>query len=251
MGIRFACHVCDHPLNIKRELAGRRGICPSCSSRFRIPHQDTERSTPIDGLPSGGESDSTVVDATPPVTDKTPTRSILDLDDGGTWYVRPPSGGQYGPATTVLLKQWIEEGRIAASSLLWRDGWPQWREAGEALPELIAPLPQPAQLQSSSATQPANKPAANKPAANKPEFAIESAAAPAPPVAETSAGTVETVPPLVPATGGSPDQPIPLSGRSTVGLVRRNRFNRRLTWIILLTVLSVILIAGLIYALSQ
>ncbi len=48
MGIRFACHVCDKQLNIKQELAGRRGVCPACSSRFRIPLEDAERSTPID-----------------------------------------------------------------------------------------------------------------------------------------------------------------------------------------------------------
>jgi hypothetical protein len=39
------------------------------------------------------------------------------------------------------LKQWIDEGRVAATALLWRDGWPQWRDASEALPELADQLP--------------------------------------------------------------------------------------------------------------
>ena len=66
---------------------------------------------------------------------------LLDDDPDATWYVRPPSGGQYGPATGEIMKQWIDEGRVAATALLWRDGWPQWRDAGETLPELVDRLP--------------------------------------------------------------------------------------------------------------
>ena len=60
---------------------------------------------------------------------------------GTTAKIGPPSGGQYGPASVDVLKQWIDEGRVAATALLWREGWPQWRDAGEALPELAARLP--------------------------------------------------------------------------------------------------------------
>jgi hypothetical protein len=67
--------------------------------------------------------------------------SLLDEDPDASWYVRPPSGGQYGPATGEILKQWIDEGRVATTALLWREGWPQWRDAREALPELAARLP--------------------------------------------------------------------------------------------------------------
>ena len=54
---------------------------------------------------------------------------------------RPPSGGQYGPASGEMLREWIDEGRVSTTSLLWRDGWPQWREATEAFPELAESLP--------------------------------------------------------------------------------------------------------------
>ena len=164
MGIRFACHLCDHKLNIKSDLAGRRGICPACSGRFRIPLQDAEKSTPIENhstpdpdAESSSESVATEAPAVSVAEPKSPEppdpndpespiaaneqNTILDEDDDGNWYVRPPSGGQYGPATTELLKQWIGEGRVAATSLLWRDGWPQWRDASEALPELVEKLP--------------------------------------------------------------------------------------------------------------
>ena len=58
MGIRFACHVCAKQLNIKEELAGKRGICPACSSKFRIPKQDAERSLPIEDPPGRVEPSS-------------------------------------------------------------------------------------------------------------------------------------------------------------------------------------------------
>ncbi|MFM8402200.1 MAG: GYF domain-containing protein, partial [Pirellula sp.] len=51
--------------------------------------------------------------------------SLLPLLDA-RWFVRPPSGGQYGPATTQMLLDWIAEKRVTADSLLWRDGLDTW-----------------------------------------------------------------------------------------------------------------------------
>jgi len=51
------------------------------------------------------------------------------------WYVRPRSGGQYGPASADVLRSWIGEGRVAGDSLVWREGWPQWQLASEVLPQ--------------------------------------------------------------------------------------------------------------------
>ena len=61
------------------------------------------------------------------------------------WYVRPPSGGQYGPARGDIMRKWIAEGRVTGTSLVWRDGWPDWRNAAEALPELRRPAATPAE----------------------------------------------------------------------------------------------------------
>ena len=204
MGVRFACHVCNKQLNIKRELAGRRGVCPQCQSRIRIPMEDTALSSPVDEVrivqsnasnsakqavsqqaagSSGNAGGAAVMAESQRVSEpavSTPaapgTRvsqqgpvvadiqagqaldvqnpggeggnvqplaggSILEEEPDATWYVRPPSGGQYGPASTVELQEWIAQGRVAASALLWRDGWPQWRDASDALPEMSASLP--------------------------------------------------------------------------------------------------------------
>ena len=50
------------------------------------------------------------------------------------WYVRPPSGGQFGPAAADVMRTWITEGRVTADSLVWREGWPEWKQAGALFP---------------------------------------------------------------------------------------------------------------------
>lgn len=50
------------------------------------------------------------------------------------WYVRPPAGGQYGPARNDVMKRWISEGRVTSDSYVWREGWPDWRMAVTAIP---------------------------------------------------------------------------------------------------------------------
>jgi DNA-directed RNA polymerase subunit RPC12/RpoP len=57
------------------------------------------------------------------------------------WYVRPPSGGQYGPADGQVFFQWMKENRVARDALVWRDGWPQWQVAAEAFEETYGWLP--------------------------------------------------------------------------------------------------------------
>lgn len=52
------------------------------------------------------------------------------------WYVRPPSGGQYGPATREVMRKWIREGRVSPDSLVWREGWRDWKEAVAVFPQL-------------------------------------------------------------------------------------------------------------------
>jgi phage FluMu protein Com len=65
-----------------------------------------------------------------------------------TWYVRPPAGGQYGPAPAEIFCEWLTENRVTRDSLVWRDGWPHWLVAGDvfvdyfgaAVPQSPAPL---------------------------------------------------------------------------------------------------------------
>ena len=52
------------------------------------------------------------------------------------WYVRPPSGGQYGPASGEIMRKWIGEGRVSADSLIWREGWADWKTAASQFPDM-------------------------------------------------------------------------------------------------------------------
>ncbi len=54
------------------------------------------------------------------------------------WYVRPPSGGQYGPAVGSVMRNWLEEGRVGPEALVWREGWKDWRHAQEVFTQLHA-----------------------------------------------------------------------------------------------------------------
>lgn len=54
------------------------------------------------------------------------------------WFVRPPSGGQYGPASSSLLSDWILERRVTADSFLWYEGMAQWQLASVLVPEYFA-----------------------------------------------------------------------------------------------------------------
>tara|TARA_R110002049_G_scaffold27321_3_gene94434 strand:- start:77879 stop:78706 length:828 start_codon:yes stop_codon:yes gene_type:complete len=270
MGIRFACHECDKQLNIKRELAGKRGVCPECSTRFRIPLQDAPTSSPI--KPShpaqSSTSDATNSDATNLSRDRngqeasagakvavasadsaatpnsrasvTPSERVssnpqqpqsdagtsvagissselLAGDSSATWYVRPPTGGQYGPASADVFRSWIDQGRVAATSLIWRDGWPQWRVASEVLSELIKP---PTESDSKSA------------------------------VAGTSVAVVGSTPDHDRAAAGR-DGDIVLGGRSDVGVQRRARSGRRIAMIAVLSAIAITLIVALVLVLNR
>ena len=95
MGIRLQCENCKNSLHLKSELAGRKGICPHCKNRFRIP-AETNASDPI-------------------------KRSSTSLLPNRLYWVSPPSGGRYGPADVSLLIQWAQQNRITEDSLLFED----------------------------------------------------------------------------------------------------------------------------------
>jgi hypothetical protein len=69
----------------------------------------------------------------PPKAQQTPSVSTL-------WFVRPPAGGQFGPADETTLMRWIHEKRIVADTYLWREGWPKWCRAGDVSSSLPEPV---------------------------------------------------------------------------------------------------------------
>lgn len=192
MGIRAVCPN-GHRLHLKAQLAGRRGLCPDCGARFRIPTESSDVPQPFaeppkrraksnespsevpmalpisqsvdiahsvdaaaliegDAIPSPSEAssptfemDDIVLDGPlaatatqsaavgPAITPPVPANDPLSESPHALWYVQPPTGGRYGPAKPEIIRQWIAEGRITESCLVWRDGWSEWQSASTIL----------------------------------------------------------------------------------------------------------------------
>ncbi|MDA1051340.1 MAG: DUF4339 domain-containing protein [Planctomycetota bacterium] len=154
MGIRFYCPDCGRRLNIKAFLAGKRGICPHCDSRVLIPLEsqlppDAPKHRPTTvGSPARTVAAATTASAAPanpvlqrsavlPTTEAAPYDPIAESPDS-VWYVRPTAGGQYGPARGDVMRRWLSEGRVSADSMVWREGWADWKLAGPVFPSLEA-----------------------------------------------------------------------------------------------------------------
>lgn len=144
MGVRFECPA-GHKLHVKAELAGKRGICPECGAKFIVPSFSGQRvpedSGPTDNTTATATASAptaTSSTATPPIAKTVPGAQPPPALEAATWFIRPASGGQYGPADDATFAQWVIEGRVAADSWVWRDGWADWKAGGEALRDFKA-----------------------------------------------------------------------------------------------------------------
>ena len=222
MGIKFHCPN-GHKLNVKAFLAGKRGICPQCGCKMDIPlesqrgrdakkqaasdaAEDVSEAAPVATAATSQAASPAVATAgaavasapaapvpqTAPVVAAAPSDPIAESPQA-LWYVRPTTGGQYGPASGDAMRGWINEGRVNGQSLIWREGWPEWKKADGIFKQLAQPA------------APVNPPVAAAPAMAVPNVA---AAAPA-----TAATTPTTAAPSV----GRAVEPRPI--------VRRRRSN--------------------------
>ncbi|QDU90642.1 hypothetical protein Pla175_40510 [Pirellulimonas nuda] len=150
MGIRFSCPN-GHRLNVKQELAGKRGVCPSCGVGIEIP-------MPPPGGPSasaaGAAPAATLASAAPPTVAPTPPPAAAqpatppapkppaaEVDSSPVWYARSAAGQQLGPGPLAELRHWIDSGAIADEGYVWRDGWPEWRVLADVRDQLLAAAP--------------------------------------------------------------------------------------------------------------
>jgi hypothetical protein len=149
MGVRFECPN-GHKLHVKAHLAGKRGVCPDCGARFVVPSFSGGVANDPASAAAGAQGGDSTAGGPPSVviaTTGTASRagaanhaapvSAPPAAAGGegaaAWYVRPATGGQFGPASTEAFRQWIAEGRVAADAWVWRTGWPDWKAGSEAL----------------------------------------------------------------------------------------------------------------------
>jgi hypothetical protein len=160
MGIKFLCPN-GHKLHVKSFLSGKKAICPKCGARVIVPSDPNASDDSLDvstasveirtveaGLAAAAAPVSSPPPQAPSKADSTAAIDPIDEAPNAVWYVRPISGGQFGPASGEIMRGWVRENRVGASSLVWRAGWPDWRSAADVFPELRnllvapgAPLP--------------------------------------------------------------------------------------------------------------
>ncbi len=191
----------------------------------------------------GAQNDvSQEIDAVSHSANLASTPHAIQEAPGATWYVRPPAGGQYGPAPANIFCEWLTENRVTRDSLVWRDGWPQWLVAGDVFADYFGP-----------AFPPASGLAANGLAASGSLASAPAASAPAYPPATSSFGpgsqpdfpvAEQTPAPEFPAVPQS-TAPTSLSDRALAARKRQRKKN----YMIMIVILATISI-GLVIALA-
>lgn len=106
-----------------------------------VPYGQATAANPAAPSAAPASTSASAPASAPPVPQAAPAAPAAAPDPiaevpGAVWYVRPPSGGQYGPASGEIMRKWIGEGRVSADSLIWRDGWADWQNAAQLFPEL-------------------------------------------------------------------------------------------------------------------
>jgi hypothetical protein len=159
MGIKFLCPN-GHKLHVKSFLSGKKAICPKCGARVLVPaenqlaavahdQESASEDSSADLQVSDGEqttgSSVTPARAEPAHASAVAADPMIEAPTA-VWYVRPATGGQFGPASGEIMRAWLHEGRVGASSLVWRAGWPDWQPAASVFPQLGALLPSPGVL---------------------------------------------------------------------------------------------------------
>ena len=172
MGIVAFCPG-GHRVKVKDHLAGRKGICPTCGSRFRIPvaaaaTRPAGSFSPAAGLPLAAvvSLDGTLAATLPraialsaamsigperdPAADSdqpSDAEVVVDADPqipvpgviaeamAATWCTAVPGGNASPPMPAAALLDWLTSGRVTGRELVWRSDWSDWRPVGEVFPE--------------------------------------------------------------------------------------------------------------------
>ena len=176
MGIVAFCPN-GHRIKVKDKFAGKKGICPTCKAKFRIP--DTapqpapERSaanpaglptarvvsldpTVASSLPAAyaleraeavgaAAQTSEPADAGPDFTEvarpATVAHAALDERPDLAWCVAVRGGAPSAPLDAAAMRAWLASGEATTETVVWRSDWADWRPLGEVFPDALPPGP--------------------------------------------------------------------------------------------------------------
>lgn len=108
MGAWFQCTNCEARYQFDAFQPGRALACRACGFVFRVPP------VPVSLVPH-------------PET----------FAAGGRWYLRFPSGRQFGPVVTQVIEEWMREGRADGESLVCPEGQDEWYHLADVFPDLM------------------------------------------------------------------------------------------------------------------
>jgi hypothetical protein len=253
MGVRFECPA-GHKLHVKAHLAGQRGICPECGLRFIVPNFSGGR---VAEAPAGGGSSGSNRFVSVSLESSDSFAAGLDqaaagigpaADGGGVgWFVRPASGGQYGPIDAAGFQQWVSEGRVSGDSWVWRTGWSDWKSGREALQLFAAetaPLAPPLPSQRAAHSTPRSASSSNGAASH-----VRAATAPRPAAPAFELGDEETDDLLaLPKNGSTQDFAATHVSPARAELLRRRKANQRLTLVLAGLTLVMVVAAIIVFA---
>lgn len=145
MGIVSHCPN-GHRLKVKDHLAGKKGICPSCGARFRIPLASASSpeaaAPPASGLPVAGvvSLDAKRAATLPPalvLSETTPSPAAIAEAPDALWCLAVPGGQPSDAMSGVALIRRLTSGSMTGGELVWRSDWSDWRPVAAVFPDLL------------------------------------------------------------------------------------------------------------------
>ncbi|NBW96425.1 MAG: DUF4339 domain-containing protein [Planctomycetia bacterium] len=152
MGIVAFCPN-GHRINVKESYAGRKGLCPTCGAKFRIPAGDgiaaADHGLPVARLLDvsaevvatlprvlSGEGGPAQPHSPHPSAPSPPTlHPALAERPDLKWCIAFPGGDPTEPLGVESMQAWLESGQVEGSEVVWRSDWPEWRPVGEVFPD--------------------------------------------------------------------------------------------------------------------
>jgi hypothetical protein len=161
MGIVAFCPN-GHRVKVKDAFAGRKGVCPDCHSRFRIPLEScaipTARVLSLDAAWAATLPRAVILPA-----DHVFSKGALSkgaFSNGGfskeadrphqpamhpaiaekpdaEWRVAIPGGEPSASLTGSDMQAWLAAGRATGGEVVWRSEWPDWVSIRLVFPEFV------------------------------------------------------------------------------------------------------------------
>lgn len=175
MGIVAFCPQ-GHRVKVKDQLAGKKGICPTCNARFRIPAAAVEQAA--SGVAPATLPEARVVSLDAAVAERLPRALLLSQPPAAApahvpaarhpepegavdepdafviedpeplapavaerpdlvWCVAVPGGTASEPMGAEAMQGWLESRLATGDELVWRADWTEWRPIGSVFPEYL------------------------------------------------------------------------------------------------------------------